>query len=97
MERNCDLCGDSPVPGAIAAPAGSLSGRMIVQACDTCQLFPGDLDAAWAVAQALGGRAYFRPANTPLHPRHLEEPGPYPDAWLIDTGTDPWVQVPRRR
>jgi len=93
-EEVCDLCGDSPVRGAIAGmdfPAG-------IQRCDTCDLFPGDLEAALALAQAVGGVACFYAEG--------DNTGD-PDSWtvqrtfdgtdpgevLIADRTNPWVEI----
>lgn len=54
--NDCEQCAESPVPGAIPAmdtPAG-------IQRCDQCELFPGDLEAAAALAVLVGGRVRFQ-------------------------------------
>lgn len=52
--NDCD-CFDQPVPGVLA-PMDSDVG---VQACDECKLFPGDLEAAQALAALVGGVVKF--------------------------------------
>jgi hypothetical protein len=56
-EDFCDGCNGTILPGVIEAmdtPEG-------IQACDSCRRYPGDLDAAWALAKfVLGESAVVR-------------------------------------
>jgi hypothetical protein len=51
----CDGCAGEPIPGVATA----MDDRDGIQRCDSCALFAGDLDAAKALADLLGGRVFF--------------------------------------
>lgn len=54
-DNDCEICRDSPVSGALQAmntPAG-------IERCDECEVFEGDLDAAFALAALVGGTVYY--------------------------------------
>jgi hypothetical protein len=53
--NDCEGCAGSVLPGALEAmdtPEG-------IQRCDTCQRFDGDLFAAQALADCVGGEVWF--------------------------------------
>jgi len=52
--NNCE-CTGSPVPGVLT----SMNSEAGIQRCDTCGLFPGDLEAALALAKFIGGVVKF--------------------------------------
>jgi hypothetical protein len=52
---DCDTCTYSPVPGALEA----MNSNEGIQACGSCARFDTDLDAALALARAVGGVACF--------------------------------------
>lgn len=52
--NDCDGCAGT----GVFAPVNTNHG---INRCDQCQAFPGDLEAAAAVAQVIGGHVYFEP------------------------------------
>lgn len=55
-ERNdCGQCAGEPVPGALTR----MNSEVGIQRCDTCIRFAGDLDAALALAELVGGVVKF--------------------------------------
>jgi len=54
-DNDCDTCCDQTIPGAIAAMDTDIG----IQACDNCKRFPGDLEAAQALADLVGGTVKF--------------------------------------
>lgn len=57
-EEGCGA-GGTPLAGVIA-PMDTVIG---VQRCDTCDVFPGDLEAAQALAATVGGVVMFEPMS----------------------------------
>lgn len=53
--NDCDGCAGSLIPGVIAA----MDTNEGIQRCDTCQRFAGDLFAAQALADLVGGEVWF--------------------------------------
>jgi hypothetical protein len=90
--EGCDMCQGEPLPGLITRDERDVEGVQVIylERCDTCAIYPGDLEAASALAHRLGGKAYFLQDEEQIEVRG---PGPYPAEWRIDTGTDPWVEV----
>ncbi|HEY3514557.1 MAG TPA: hypothetical protein VGL36_35585 [Kribbella sp.] len=60
QDNDCDQCGDEPVPGVLTG----MDDAQGIQRCDTCNRYAGDLDAALALAQLVGGVVKFEPDST---------------------------------
>jgi hypothetical protein len=56
--NGCEICGTSPKAGALEA----MNSEFGVQRCDTCDRFDGDLAAAQALADLIGGTVWFYPS-----------------------------------
>jgi hypothetical protein len=68
-----------------------------IERCDACQRFPGDLHAALAVQEVVGGRIFFFPAGDTEDDEPEDGdvvaimPGDNIDGLMIASGTDPWI------
>ncbi|MGH9067139.1 MAG: hypothetical protein ACRD0J_06580 [Acidimicrobiales bacterium] len=82
-------CSGSAVPGVLH---GELSGPVVdeIERCDECERFPGDLEAAQALATHLGGGT-VRFEDQDGTERHFDPDAGLPEGTFIGTGTDPWV------
>lgn len=95
----CDSCAD--LPGILPTESGP---RIYVERCDACDLYAGDLDAAYALAQLVGGTVTFYQYDPAIEARRAdgdeyevrtfdgtynEEPWPRGDQ--IAYGTDVWI------
>ncbi len=88
MDDEC-TCTGSPVPGTLPAmdsPEG-------IQRCDECGVFEGDLEAAQALADTVGGVVMFESPLDEDDNRVLTFTGELDPGVLIASGTNPWVEV----
>lgn len=85
---SCD-CDSAPIPGVFYDPA---TGD--VQRCDRCRLFPGDLEAAAALAARYGATVRFRADGD--DPDDIVGDRTYNAAdgfdGMIADGTNPWIE-----
>lgn len=86
----CDQCGT--LMAGVFSTADSDTGAISVQRCDACAVYPGDLDAAWALAQRVGGAVWFYQAGTGDLAVTRQFTGTYRPDDCIATGTDPWIE-----
>lgn len=88
QDEGC-TCTGSPVAGTLPAmdtPEG-------IQRCDECQVFPGDLEAAQALADMVGGVVRFVKYVSDDDEEDVTFTGDLPDDVLIANSTNPWVEV----
>lgn len=80
----CSALPGAPDHGCHLHTHGSGAGNnpfvVTVERCDECDVYPGDLEAAWAVANTLGGIVHYE-----QHPDHTEP--------MIFDETSPWVVI----
>lgn len=96
--QRCECEGDI-IPG-VHHPAAANGVIASVERCDTCERYPGDLDAALALAAVVGGEVWFQ---LQLTDELVEDDEDLPDGAVntmytgqefvgyIASGTAPWI------
>lgn len=90
----CEACVNSPLPGVLY----DTNAGNGVQRCDICHLYPGDLEAAAALAKHLGKRAFFwdnadkaHPVPNGAQPKEITAEVLVNHSVCIALDTDPWI------
>lgn len=89
-EFPCDSCGDI-LPGVIE----DMDTHEGIQRCDECSVYDGDLEAALALADHVGGVVRFHAVHRWTERESLMryDGADLPDGICIADGTNPWVEI----